>query len=100
MSDLYLLTLIADPGLEESLVDWLLRYEAQYGFTSSRIDGHSSQLDGLTLAEQVAGRRRLIRFQMGVDENELGFLLERLKLDFAGSGIQYWVVPAIAGGKV
>lgn len=100
MSQIYLLTLIADPGLEESLVDWLLRYEARYGFTSSRIDGHSSQLDGLTLAEQVAGRKRQIQFQMGVDENELAFLLERLKFDFPGSKIQYWVVPVIASGKV
>ncbi len=100
MSETYLLTLIADPGLEESLVDWLLRYEAQYGFTSSRIDGHSSQLNGLTLAEQVAGRKRQIRFQMGVDERELTFLLERLRSDFPGSGIQYWVVPVIAGGRV
>ncbi len=100
MSETYLLTLIADPGLEEALVDWLLRYEARYGFTSARLDGHSSQLNGLTLAEQVAGRKRKIQFQMGVDEEELKFLLERLALDFPGSGIQYWVVPMLASGKV
>nr|BAL56134.1 hypothetical conserved protein [uncultured Gammaproteobacteria bacterium] len=96
----YLLTLIANPDLEEALVDWLLRYEARYGFTSSRVDGHSSRLEGLSLAEQVAGRRRLVRFQMCVDEQELAFLLERLKLDFANSGIQYWVAPVIASGLV
>lgn len=100
MSERYLLTLIAAPGVEEPLVDWLLQYEAQYGFVSFRVDGHSSQLDGLTLAEQVAGRRRLIRFQMCVDENELAFLLDRLKLDFPGSGIQYWVVPVTASGRI
>lgn len=100
MSERYLLTLIAAPGLEEPLVDWLLQYEAQYGFVSFRVEGHSSQLEGLTLAEQVAGRRRLIRFQMCVDKKELDFLLERLKLDFQGTGIQYWVVPVIAVGKV
>ncbi|MCX8050047.1 MAG: DUF3240 family protein [Methylohalobius sp.] len=100
MSERYLLTLIAAPGLEEPLVDWLLQYEAQYGFVSFRVEGHSSQLEGLTLAEQVAGRRRLIRFQMCVDKKELDFLLERLKLDFRGTGIQYWVGPVIAVGRV
>ncbi len=100
MSERYLLTLIADPSLEEVLVDWLLEYEAQYGFVSYRIDGHSSRLEGLTLAEQVAGRRRLLCFQMCVDDRELEFLLARLKLDFPGTGIQYWVVPVVLNGSV
>ena len=100
MSERYLLTLIADPSLEEVLVDWLLEYEVSYGFTSSRIDGHSSRLEGLTLAEQVAGRRHLLCFAMCVDGRELEFLLARLKLDFQGTGIQYWVVPVVLNGSV
>ncbi len=100
MSKLYLLTLVTDPELEEPIIDWLLKYEVRYGFTSSRIFGHSSRLTGLSIAEQVAGRKRQQRFQVCVDQETLDFLLERLRLDFGGSGIRYWVVPVISEGEV
>jgi len=100
MTDLFLLTLIANPELEEPLVDWLLKYEARYGFTSSRVCGHSSRLTGLSVAEQVAGRKRQQRFQMCIDQDALDFLLARLRQDFTGSDIRYWVVPVMAEGQV
>lgn len=100
MSKNYLLTLIADPPLEEPLVDWLLQHEAHYGFTSSQINGHSRDHGDLTLAEQVAGRKRQIRYQMCVDQHQLDRLCRRLHKDFAGAGIRYWAVPVIIEGQV
>ncbi|XSG85406.1 MAG: DUF3240 family protein [Methylohalobius sp. ZOD2] len=100
MTPLYLITLVAGPDLEEPVVDWLLRYEARYGFTSTPVHGHSSRLEGLSLAEQVAGRKRQVRFQMCVDGEEKRLLLDRLKADFPQSGIRYWVMPVLEEGEV
>jgi hypothetical protein len=100
MSDRYLLTLIAPPSLEEPLVDWLLEFESEYGFSSFPVNGHSSRHEGLTLAEQVSGRRRHIRFEMHLPETELSALIERLKGDFAGAGLHYWVLPILGHGRV
>ncbi len=100
MNELFLLTLIANPELEEPLVDWLLKYEARYGFTSSRIHGHSSRLEGLSLGEQVAGRKRQLRFQLCIDQETLNFLLGQLRVDFNACGIRYWVVPVMMEGEV
>lgn len=95
-----LFTLIAPPSLEEPLVDWLLEFESEYGFSSFPVSGHSSRQAGLTLAEQVSGRKRQVRFEMHLPETEWQPLVERLRRDFAGAGIHYWVSPVIEQGRV
>lgn len=100
MNEFFLLTLIAPPGLEEPLVDWLLEFESEYGFSSFPVNGHSSRHEGLTLAEQVSGRKRHIRFEMHLPEAELAALIERLKGDFAGVDLHYWVSPVLGHGRV
>jgi hypothetical protein len=93
MPENYLLTLIAPPSLEENLVDWLLSREGRYGFTSFPVAGHSGQHRGLSLGEQVEGRKKQIRFEMHVQQAELEALLGGLKQDFAGTCLHYWVAP-------
>lgn len=95
-----LLTLIAPPSLEEPLVDWLLQFESQYGFSSFPVNGHSSRHEGLTLAEQVSGRKRQIRFEMHLPEGEWRMLIERLKRDFPGAELHYWISPIFELGRV
>lgn len=100
MSAYQLLTLIAPPSLEETLVDWLLEYESEYGFSSFPVNGHSSRHAGLTLAEQVSGRKRQVRFELHLPAAEISGLTERLKRDFAGVGLHYWVLPVLEHGRV
>lgn len=100
MSAYQLLTLIAPPNLEETLVDWLLEFESDYGFSSFAVNGHSSRHAGLSLAEQVSGRKRQIRFELHLPDTELASLVEGLKRDFAGTGLHYWVVPVLDHGRV
>jgi len=100
MSDFFLLTLIAPPGHEEILVDWLLQFERPSGFSSFPVNGHSSSPENLTLVEQVTGRKRQIRFEMQLSGPDLDALLDRLKKDFAGSAIRYWVSPVIDAGRL
>lgn len=95
-----LLTLIAPPSLEEPLVDWLLQFESEFGFSTFPVSGHSSRHEGLTLAEQVSGRKRQIRFEMHLPETEWRPLIGRLRRDFAGADLHYWVVPIEELGRV
>lgn len=95
-----LLILIAPVGLEEPLVDWLLEHASSHGFCSGPINGHSASHDSLTVAEQVSGRQRQIRFEVHAPEGEVNLMLERLRGDFADAGIHFWVVPLLESGKI
>ena len=96
----YLVTLNIPPSLEEMMVDSLLMLEEEHGFSSFPVNSHHHVNKGLSLAEQVTGRQKRIRFQMYVQVEELPALLEQLRQDFSGSGIQYWVLPVIENGVI
>ncbi|HLF97730.1 MAG TPA: DUF3240 family protein [Methylococcaceae bacterium] len=95
MTSEVLLTLTVSPRLEDTVVDWLLSHESGYGFTSFPVSGHSSAHGGLTLAEQVSGRKKQVRFQMHLPGAEVPALLDQLRRDFAGSGMHYWISPVL-----
>lgn len=96
----YLITLNIPPSLEEMMVDSLLMLESEHGFSSFPVNAHHHDNKGLSLAEQVTGRQKRIRFQLYVPEHELSALLAQLRQDFTGSGIQYWVLPVIENGII
>ncbi len=100
MNKKFLITLVADPAMEEVLVDWLLSSGMSHGFTTSHIYGHSSQHQNLSLAEQVTGRKRQLRFQMCLEESKLTSVLEQLQTDFKGSNIHYWILPVADEGWI
>lgn len=95
-----LITLTVAPSVEETLVDWLLDLETTRGFTSFPVHGHSSQPQGLSLAEQVAGRKKQIRFQIHLPASETPEFVARLKQDFQGTGLHYWVTPVTEAGHL
>jgi hypothetical protein len=96
----YQVTINVPPILEEAMVDCLLTIEAADGFSSLEVSAHSSEHASLSLAEQVAGRKKKIRFQMYIPEQQLSVLLKQLKTDFSGAGIQYWVTPVLESGYI
>lgn len=96
----YLITLNVPPSLEEAVVDRLLMLEAEHGFSSFPVYAHHHENKGLSLAEQVSGRQKKIRFQMYVDPQGLAMLLTQLKEEYTGAGIQYWVLPVIEKGVI
>lgn len=96
----YLVTLNVPPSLEEAVVDCLLTLESEHGFSSLPVSSHDHRNEGLSLAEQVSGRQRKIRFQMYVPEQGLAVLLAQLRAEFSGSGIKYWVLPVIENGVI
>ena len=96
----YLVTLNIPPSLEEMMVDSLLILEIEHGFSSFPVSAHHHVNKGLSLAEQVTGRQKRIRFQMYVPVQELPAVLKQLCQEFSGSGIQYWVLPVIEKGII
>ena len=96
----FLVTLNVPPSLEEAIVDCLLTLESEQGFSSLPVSSHDHRNKGLSLAEQVTGRQRKIRFQMYLEKKGLSDLITRLKADFSGSGITYRVSPVIESGVI
>lgn len=96
----FLITLNVPPSLEDSIVDCLLTFEAELGFSSFQVSAHDHKHEGLSVAEQVTGRQQKTRFQMYVARQDLSALIDRIKTDFSGSGIHYWVMPVISKGII
>ncbi len=96
----YSVSLEAPLSLEEAVVDCLLTLESEHGFSSFPVNSHDHKNEGLSLAEQVSGRQKKIRFQMYVPEDGLAQLLSRLRTEFSGSGIRYWVLPVVENGVI
>ncbi len=100
MNSQVLITLTVPPSIEESMVDWLLQFNDHSGFTSHRANGHSSRAEGLNLAEQVAGRKQQIRFQIHIASDGLPRFMDTLRKDFTDAGLHYWVTPIIDVGRI
>jgi len=100
MNEHCLLSLVAAPAIEDALVDWLLAQSALSGFTSAPVSGHGSSPHSMSLAEQVAGRRRQVLFQCHLSREQAVEIIAGLRAEFAGSGLHYWLVPIIDAGHL
>lgn len=96
----FLVTINVSPTLEEAMVDCLLTFETAQGFSSFPINAHDHRNRGLSIAEQVSGRQRKMRFQMYIDADHLPALLNKIKAEFSGTGLHYWVVPVLEHGEI
>jgi hypothetical protein len=99
MTQEYLITLNVPPALEGMMVDNLLTLEFERGFSGFPVYAHHHENKGLSIAEQVTGRQKRIRFQMYVNGTDLATLLVNLRENFSGSSIQYWVSPVLENGE-
>lgn len=100
MSETCLLNLVVSPEVEAPITDWLLAQAGVRGFSSHPIAGHGSSEHSMTLAEQVAGNRRQILFQLHMPCAEARNLLELVKTKFSGSGMHYWLQPVMESGHL
>lgn len=95
-----LLTLITAPEIEDHLIDWLLERDDMHGFSTLRIHGHGDHPAGLSVAEQVAGRRPRVMFQIRMPESSARVLIDDLRRDDRGSGLVYWLSPLMDSGRL
>lgn len=96
-----LLTLIVPWALHEAVEDLLLAHpELVPGFTSSRTDGHGSEVRLVSAAERVRGHARQMRFQLVAEATAVEQILALLSPRFVGSGIFYWLLPVVEAGRL
>lgn len=93
-----LLALNIIPELEEELVDYLLSLEEVSGFTSYPVHGHGEQ-GRLSIAEQVAGRRKRMQFEILLPEEHVDAVIAGLTGE-VGKGIHYWQLPVARSGRL
>ncbi len=96
--ELCLLVLNTSPVLEEALVDYLLLQEQVTGFSSHAVYGHG-QHTGLTVAEQVTGKRKRMQYEMVVKRADVPTILAALASE-VGRDIVYWEQPVSSYGRV
>ncbi|WP_456413037.1 DUF3240 family protein [Thiolapillus sp.] len=95
-----LLSLVLPPALSDMLVDWLLEQPEVAGFISLPVNGHGGSEHTMSAAEKVAGYRRGWMIQTHMPQKSACELLQRLKQEFAGSDIHYWMTPLVVGGHL
>ena len=95
-----LLNLVVSPEVESTVTDWLLEQAEVSGFSSHPIAGHGSSERSMTLAERVAGTRRQVLFQFELPCDAANILLERVRGEFAGSGMHFWLQPVLQSGHL
>lgn len=100
MTDQTLLTLVAAPQVEDTLVDWLLARDDVPGFTSYTASGHGSSIHSMSLAEQVSGRRRQMVFQLRLSQAQAEAVVSGLKQSFGNSGLHFWLTPVLECGHL
>ncbi len=96
----YCLNLICPPTVEEKLLDVLLESDGCEAFTSIHAHSHGAAHGRLSAQEQVMGRSRAMQIQVLLSEEALTQLLERVRRDFAGTGIRYWASPVTLEGEI
>lgn len=100
MSEACLLNLVVSPEVESPVTDWLLSQSSVSGFSSLLIAGHGSSEHAMSLAEQVAGKRRQVLFQLHMPCTDARELLALIKSEFSGSGVHYWLQPVLESGHL
>jgi hypothetical protein len=99
MNTLCLLVINCSPELEHELIDAFLSMPVVSGFTSSLTQGHG--LGGaMTVAEQVAGRRERVQFEVMIAAADLDSCIATLTELFGNSGLVYWAYPLNVGGRL
>ena len=93
-------TLNVAPALEERVIDWLLAREDVATFTSAVVYGYGADSQGLSVAEQVGGRRRRSELTIEVPADAVDAWLTDLATAFAAMEIGYRVTPVLLSGQL
>ena len=100
-SESVVLTLVMPVDVEDALLETLLDHpDLAPSFTSQAVEGHGQRVHFIGTAEHVRGRAAYSRMQMVVPRPDADTLLTLLRERFATSRVFFWMVPAIASGRL
>lgn len=95
------LTLVLPIEVEDALLETLLEHpELAPGFTSQRVEGQGQRVTFIGTAEHVRGRAACCRVQLVIPQTSAAQLLDILRHEFASSRVFFWMVPALASGRL
>ncbi|MDD3354331.1 DUF3240 family protein [Zoogloea sp.] len=95
------LTLVLPTEVEDALIETLLENpELAPGFTSHQVDGQGRRVTFIGTAEHVRGRAAHCRVQLVIPQDDAEHLLGILRQRFTGSRAFFWMVPALASGRL
>ena len=95
------LTLVFPIEVEDALLETLLEHpDLAPGFTSQRVEGQGQRVTFIGTAEHVRGRAACCRVQLVVPQASADQLLDILRREFASSRVFFWIVPALASGRL
>lgn len=100
MTEMQLLTLICPPGVDEKVQDLLLVFCPDALFTSGPVAAHGVAPEALSATEQVMGSSRMTRLQILLAPVRIAPLMDALRRDFGGVGMQYWLSPVLDAGEL
>jgi hypothetical protein len=100
-AELVCLTLIAARSLRDELFDYLSEQrDLASGFTASDVAGHGPNVRLQTSAERVKGHADELMVRTILPAQDAAQLLERLKTEFAGSRMVFWIMPVVEFGVI
>ncbi|MCK6392299.1 DUF3240 family protein [Zoogloea sp.] len=95
------LTLVLPIEVEDALLETLLEHpDLAPGFTSQRVEGQGQRVTFIGTAEHVRGRAACCRVQLVIPQASAEQLLDILRREFASSRVFFWMVPALASGRL
>jgi len=95
------LTLVMPVEMEEALVETLLEHpELAPGFTTDKLEGHGQRVTFIGTAEHVRGRAAYSEVTLIAPQADADALLAILRKRFATDRVLYWIVPALASGRL
>lgn len=95
-----LLIIIVSATVRDDLIDTLITYEGISGFNLQEINGFSREHSKYSLSEQVAGYRKLFRFEVMHDRDQEAQLLSQLGKVCGASHARYWIMPLSRSGQL
>ena len=88
------ISFIVPPELESAVMECLSSFE------SEQINGDVEHRLTKFLTETEHVEQQTARFQIYAEKMAIAVLLEKLKAEFAGSGIHYWIIPVVEKGEI
>ena len=95
------LSIVMPMDIEDALIETLLEHpRLAPGFTTTKVEGHGERVIFTGTAEHVRGRAAYCRVEMVLARSDADALLVILRERFASARVFFWMVPALASGRL
>jgi hypothetical protein len=94
----FLMTLVVPGDIEEVVEKFIAELEEEQ--TDDELMPSSPKHKAIRLLTEQEGDQKIYSFQIHAEKKDSLTLLEKLKTEFSGSGIHYWIVPVVEKGEI